>query len=90
MRQSVPAQGHYEPSLEAVFLPGCACGAPHPLALKFKPLDTAHCTDCGAAVAGPAPAQTVRAKLTGRDPWSFLARLFLWIGEAFAKLSKRL
>lgn len=87
---NISAHGHYEPSLDLAFLPGCRCGAPHPLAMKRKPLNTEHCPDCGERVAGPGATVSVPATITGHDPILNLGGLFLRIGKALALFAKRL
>lgn len=61
-----------EPSMTLTFLPRCpACEAPHPLARK-PPMPADACPDCG----GPQTigrTKTVRAIITGRGPWPWLA-----------------
>ena len=90
VRRHVSAGVHYEPSLTAVFLPGCrGCGSPHPLALK-PPLDVDACPGCGAPVGAPGEPQTVRAVLTGWGPYAAASRALIWIGQQLLNIAKGL
>ena len=81
---------HFEPSLTAVFLPGCrGCGAPHPLAQR-PPVDSPTCLGCGAAVLPPGAPQTVPAVLTGWGPHAIVSRALIWIGQQLRDLAKGL
>lgn len=80
-----------EPILTVQFLPGCGnCGSPHPLAMKFPPMDPSKCIDCGANVAAPAPPVEVPAIVTGWSPLAILARLLLWVGRKLRSIAKGL
>ncbi len=80
-----------EPVLTVQFLPACGnCGSPHPLSLKFPPLDASKCLDCGAQVAAPPAPVDVPALIVGRSPSAFLARFLFWVGEKLRSLAKGL
>jgi len=80
-----------EPILTVQFLPACGnCGSPHPLSLKFPPLDASKCLDCGANVARPAEPIEVPALVSGFSPAAILASIFLWIGRQLRALAKGL
>lgn len=78
--------GHFEPVLTHQLLRGCACGSPHPIALR-SPNPTI-CPGCGAPAAPPGAAHTEPSLLTGWTPGVLIGRLFLTIGKALAGLAR--
>lgn len=78
--------GHYEPSLTHQFLRGCACGSPHPIALR-SPNPTI-CPGCGAPAVPPSAPITDRAVVPGL--WFQIGSFLMWIGLQLDKLSKRI
>lgn len=80
---------YLEPSLTHQFLPGCPdCNLRHPRA-HAPPVDQDQCLGCGLTLV-PGPAVVVPAVLTGTDPMTLLARLFLRLGQALALLWRRI
>ena len=75
-RIGLPVTGRWDPSLDLTVLPGCGCGAPHPLAMRPVPLDTQHCADCGEPVA--APRENVSASVTGGFTIAFANLTHAW------------
>lgn len=80
--------GYFEPVLTHQLLKGCACGSPHPIALR-SPNPTI-CPGCGAPAAPPGTPRTERAALTGFNPFVLTARLCLAIGKALTQLAGKL
>lgn len=82
--------GYFEPELIHTFLPGCRnCGGSHPLARSPKqPKDK--CPDCGAIAGKMGESHVEKAVLIGSSPSTIVAKVFLGLGKALNKLSKRI
>lgn len=84
---ALSAEGHFEPSLAAVFLPRCpSCGEKHPLAFR-PPLVRDTCPACDGPVAPPARPIEVPAVITGRTPAALLARACFALARFFRRLA---
>lgn len=78
------AGGHFEPEVSHTFLPGCACGTPHPLAIKSVSNKT-KCPTCGAPAGEPGPTITQMGSF-GWDPRMLLGRGLMAAGRFFGRL----
>lgn len=86
IKQGVGVGGHMQLEMGCQFLPRCACGSPHPLAIKHA-RDKTHCPQCGETARDPGETISVPTTLGGVS--GIASRALMAVGRGIVSLARK-